>query len=123
MKPLPSGLRPRLPVLVCLSNPRAVVLVNEILTGEGFAVTSVRNLAEFDEANRAGAYNAIVAVDEVIDLIRSVVSIPIVNIRSFIHAWPDDGIGRPSCLFDRAAFVSRIRVAAGNAAPAPLLPP
>lgn len=115
-----SSVRERLPVLVCLSNARAIVLVNEILTREGFSVTSVRNLVEFDEASRAGGYSAIVAVDEVIDLIRSVAALPVINIRSFIRAWPDDGTGRPSCLFDRAAFVSRIRLAAENVSPTPI---
>lgn len=116
-----QGVRDRLPVLVCLSNPRAVVLVNKILTGEGFSLTSVGNLAEFDEASRIGDYSAIVAVDEVIDLIRSVASLPVIDIRSFIQSWPDDGTGRPSCIFDRAGFVSRIRLAAENVSPTSLL--
>ncbi|MBW9080742.1 hypothetical protein JNB84_22530 [Rhizobium pusense] len=111
----------RLPVLVCLSNPRAIVLVNEMLTREGFSVTSVRNLPQFEDASRAGGYSVIVTTDEVIDMIRRITLLPVVNIRSFIHVWSVEGTGKSSSLFDRAAFISRVRLAAENFPPVPLV--
>ncbi len=107
-----SAVADRLQVLVCLSNPRGLLLVNEILTREGFAVTTASTLGEFEDAMRLGGFSAIVTATEAIGTIREITRLPVVNIRASIREWADAQTGDRSCLFDRAAFVAGLRSAA-----------
>lgn len=104
----------RLQVLVCLSNPRGLVLVSEVLTREGFAVTTASTPGEFEDALRFGGFCAIVTVTETVEIIRHLSRWPLVNIRQFIREWTDEETGRRTCLFDRAAFVDQILFTAEN---------
>ncbi|MFB9948937.1 hypothetical protein ACFFP0_08765 [Rhizobium puerariae] len=107
----------RLPVLVCLASPRGLVLVDEILTREGFAVTAANTLSEFGDAMRQSGFRVIVTVSEAIEAIRRMSRLPLVNIRTFVHERADKDTGRRICLFDRAAFVGRVRLAAESRFP------
>ncbi|KAA3497971.1 hypothetical protein DXM27_24865 [Rhizobium rhizogenes] len=120
MKHARSAATVRLQVLVCLSNQRALVLVSQALTRKGFAVTTTTTLGELEDAMRFDGFCAIVTVTEAIEPIRHISTLPLVNIREFIREWTDEETGQLTCLFDRAAFVKQISVAAANIPP--LLP-
>lgn len=107
------ALADRRQVLVCLSNPRGLLLVNEILTREGFAVTTACTLGEFERAMRLGGFSVVVTATEAIDAIQQITGLPVVNIRASIREWADEHTGDRSCLFDRAAFVDELRSALG----------
>ncbi len=109
----------RLQVLVCLSNPRGLLLVNEMLTREGFAVTTASTLGEFEDAMRLGGFSAIVTATEAIGTIREITRLPVVNIRASIRERADAQTGDRSCLFDRAAFVAGLRSAATSSLAGP----
>lgn len=97
------------PVLVCIPNQRGLVLVNEILTREGFAVTVTGDLNEFAGAEGPGRYNVIVTTAPMIDGIRRLSKLPIVNIQAFVGPrHSTDGEGQ-SATFDRSAFLERVR--------------
>jgi len=109
-----SAVADRLQVLVCLSNPRGLLLVNEIPTREGFAVTTASTLGKFEDAMRLGGFSAIVTATEAIGAIREIMRLSVVNVRASIREWVDAQTGDRSCLFDRAAFVAGLRSATGS---------
>lgn len=96
-------------VLVCIPNQRGLVLVNEVLTREGFAVTVTGDFTEFAAAEKPGKYNVIVTTAPMIDGIRRLSKLPIVNIQAFVGPrHSSDGKGQ-SATFDRSAFLERVR--------------
>lgn len=55
-------------MLVCPSNHRGLLLVNEMVTREGFTVTTASILSIYEEAMRLGGFCVVVTATEAIKL-------------------------------------------------------
>ena len=82
----------RTQILICLSNPDMVAAINEILTKCGFAVTTTYEFGQFVEASTLGHYKVVVTAAAMIERIREVSTLPILNIEAFIFEESDDAV-------------------------------
>lgn len=107
-------------ILACLSDRRAIIAVNGVLTSRGFAVTTTYTLDQFVEAAKLGGYGAVVTVTEMLDPLRACTSLPIVNIDLFqLFTVESSSIERRNVSTFGHAFAERIAEVVRDAAPSP----
>lgn len=109
-----SAESPDHPVVVYIEDQRGTYLTGEILRSAGFDVRSAETIAELEQALECLAWGVVVTVTAKIAEVRSLSNIPIVNIQAFV--LPDQDASRPSSLFDKQAFLARVR---NNSKPVP----
>ncbi|MCW0983607.1 hypothetical protein OK142_22530 [Agrobacterium sp. BT-220-3] len=95
-------------ILVFLSRPAADVIVTK-LAERGYASDAVSTVPEAFDALRSDGYSVAITTRPEIDILRTIRSIPVVNLEIFFHSVPS-GERRPltSRRFDGRAFMERI---------------
>lgn len=96
-------------ILICLPDEQALVILNDVLTGAGFAVTSTSTLPEFEDACRLGGHCAVVTVAAMMGPIRAISDLPLLDIHPFSRRWNPLGLRPQPELFERETFLRRIR--------------
>ena len=97
------------PVLVYIQDQRGLYLASEVLRSGGFDVKSVGNITELELALEFLTCCVVVTVTSKIGEVRSLANIPVVNIQAFVLPNHDASAGEQSALFDRQAFLERVR--------------
>ncbi|CAM5761256.1 hypothetical protein LMIY3S_00078 [Labrys miyagiensis] len=96
--------------LICLPHGPAVVMLNTVLTDAGFAVTTTRNLPEFEDAIRFGHYGIVVTVAALIGPIRAICGLPVIDVhpdegREEVEASSQFGVFEPDAFLQRVSSV------------------
>ena len=97
------------PVLVYIQDQRGLYLASEVLRSGGFDVKSVGNITELELALEFLTCCVVVTVTSKIGEVRSLANIPVVNIQAFVLPNHDASAGGQPVLFDRQAFLERVR--------------
>ena len=96
-------------LLVYFPIQRGATLIREILGPEGLEVTGARNPIELEAALRSGGYRAVITFAPLIGQVRSLSDLPIINVQAFILAQENASANGQSTVFDRPAFLARVR--------------
>lgn len=106
------GENPAPPVLVYIPDQRGSHLAGEVLRTTGFDVRSVGTMPELKLALELLLCKVIVTITSKIGEVRTLSSLPVVNIQAFVLPNIDAASSEQAALFDRAAFLERVRTLA-----------
>jgi hypothetical protein len=103
---LPSNLHS---VLVYMPGQRGSYLASEVLRSAGFEVSNAASRTELELALQFLPHGVIVTVTSAIGEVRTLSNLPVVNIQAFVLPNHDPANPDQSTLFDREAFLERVR--------------
>jgi hypothetical protein len=103
---LPSNLHS---VLVYMPGQRGSYLASEVLRSAGFEVSNAASRTELELALQFLPHGVIVTVTSEIGEVRTLSNLPVVNIQAFVLPNHDPANPDQSTLFDREAFLERVR--------------
>lgn len=105
-----SEIKNEKPILLFLPRSAAQVIVSK-LDEHGYAATAVYSVPELFDALRSASYSLAVTTRPDIDMVRTIQSIPVVNLEVFFHTVGSTGDSVVAAKrFDGKAFLDRIRV-------------
>lgn len=106
-------------VLVYIPGQRGSYLASEVLRSGGFDVSNAASRTELEHALKLVPCGVVVTVTSAIGEVRTLSNLPVVNIQAFVLPNHDPATSDQSALFDRAAFLDRVRRNLGSADAAP----
>ena len=96
-------------VLVYIPGQRGSYLASEVLRSGGFDVSNAASRTELELALQLHPCRVVVTVTSAIGEVRTLSNLPVVNIQAFVLPNHDPASPDQSSLFDREAFLERVR--------------
>ena len=96
-------------VLVYIPGQRGSYFASEVLRSGGFDVSNVSNRTELELALERLPCKIVVTVTSAIGEVRTLCNLPVVNIQAFVLPNHAPATADQSALFDREAFLKRVR--------------
>ncbi|TLX08853.1 hypothetical protein FFR93_27525 [Rhizobium sp. MHM7A] len=106
------GENPAPPVLVYIPDQRGLHLAGEVLRSRGFDVRSASTIPELQLVLELLLCKVIVTITSKIREVRFFSNLPVVNIQAFVLPNIDAASSEQPVLFDRTAFLERVRTLA-----------